>query len=164
MRTKRINRALFVTPSAPYRRSLCRLALLASPHESQFVEVSSDTASSTAFRHDSSATRPTTVTVWILTGRWLRHRDDRTPSRSAPGADIRWSCFAPLPPTLASGTTFRLAPSFSSARDALGTPCRELRRHGSPGLHANLAQEFMSFYSYRKATMGSTFEARRAGR
>ena len=33
-----------------------------------------------------------------------------------------------------------------------------------PGLHANLAQAFMTVYSYRKATMGSTFEARRAGR
>ncbi len=32
------------------------------------------------------------------------------------------------------------------------------------GRMANLAQEFMSVYSYRKATMGSTFEARRAGR
>jgi hypothetical protein len=42
---------------------------------------------------------------------------------------------------------FRLAPSLSSASDPLGVPCRELLRHGPPGLHANLAQVFMSDYS-----------------
>jgi hypothetical protein len=30
-------------------------------------------------------------------------------------------------------------------------------------LHANLTQAFTRVYSYRNATMGSTFEARRAG-
>ena len=34
----------------------------------------------------------------------------------------------------------------------------------SHGLHADLAQVFMSDYSQRSATMGSRFAARRAGR
>jgi transposase len=45
-----------------------------------------------------------------------------------------------------------------------GVPRRELLRHGSTRLHANLAQTFVSHHSYRNATMGSTLEARRAGR
>ena len=39
-----------------------------------------------------------------------------------------------------------------------------LPRHGSPRLHENHAEVFVSDYSYRSATMGSTFAARRAGR
>ncbi len=48
-----------------------------------------------------------------------------------------------LSPTLASGTTFCVAASFSSARDPLGVPRRELLRHGPPRLHANPVQVFM---------------------
>src|ERR1700722_6228553 len=58
-------------------------------------------------------------------------------------ADSRWSPFAPLPQTLASGTTFRLAPSLSSACDPLGVPRRELLRYGASGLHTNLVQAIM---------------------
>jgi hypothetical protein len=89
---------------------------------------------------------------------------NRTASRSAPAPDAGRSSFAPLPQTLASRATFRLAPSLSSAGDPVGVPCRELLRHGPPRVHANLVQEFISDYSYRSATMGSTFAARRAGR
>ncbi len=42
-------------------------------------------------------------------------------------------------------------------------PRRELLRHGPPGVHANPALVFMSDYSQRNATMGSTLAARRAG-
>jgi hypothetical protein len=66
--------------------------------------------------------------------------------------------------TLASRETLRLAPSLSSAGDPVGIPRRELLRHGPPRVHANLVQEFISDYSYRSTTMGSTFAARRAGR
>ena len=45
---------------------------------------------------------------------------------------------------LISRTAFRLAPSFPSTRDSLGVPRRELLRHGSTRLHANLAQIFMT--------------------
>src|SRR5207244_8782354 len=76
-------------------------------------------------------------------GRALWHRNDRTASRRAPKADARWSPSASLPPTLASRTTFRLAASFSAARDSLGVPRRELLRHGSSRLHANPVQVFM---------------------
>ena len=51
---------------------------------------------------------------------------------------------AALPQTLASRTTVCLAPSFSSARDPLGVPRRELLRHGASRLHINLAQAIMS--------------------
>ena len=37
-------------------------------------------------------------------------------------------------------------------------------RHGPPRLHENHAEVFESDYSYRSATMGSIFAARRAGR
>jgi hypothetical protein len=40
---------------------------------------------------------------------------------------------------------------------------RELSPHGPPRLHENHAEVFVSDYSYRSATMGSTFAARRAG-
>src|SRR5205807_2159218 len=76
-------------------------------------------------------------------GQALLHRNDRTASRRAPKADARWSPSASLPPTLASRTTFRLAASFSAARDSLGVPRRELLRHGSSRLHANPVQVFM---------------------
>jgi len=36
-------------------------------------------------------------------------------------------------------------------------------RHGLPRLHDNHAEVFVTDYSYRSATMGSTFAARRAG-
>jgi hypothetical protein len=36
-------------------------------------------------------------------------------------------------------------------------------RHGPPRRHENHAEVFVSDYSYRSATMGSTFAARRAG-
>lgn len=36
-------------------------------------------------------------------------------------------------------------------------------RHGPPRLHENHAEVFVSDYSYRSATMGSIFAARRAG-
>ena len=40
---------------------------------------------------------------------------------------------------------------------------RQLLWHGAPRLHANLAEAFMSIYSQRSATIGSTLAARRAG-
>jgi len=46
---------------------------------------------------------------------------------------------------------------------ALRISHRELSRHGPPRLHENHAEVFVSDYSYRSATMGSTFAARRAG-
>ena len=36
-------------------------------------------------------------------------------------------------------------------------------RHGPPRLYENHAEVFVSDYSYRSATMGSTLAARRAG-
>jgi hypothetical protein len=80
---------------------------------------------------------------------------------------------------LGTGAQWRIAEQISSVPDPaiaasssgcgkagnpLGVPRRKLFRHGAPRLHANLAQTFMSVYSYRNATMGSTFEARRAGK
>ena len=46
---------------------------------------------------------------------------------------------------------------------ALRISRRELSRHGPPRLHENHAEVFVSDYSYRNATMGSTLAARRAG-
>lgn len=60
--------------------------------------------------------------------------------------------------------TFCLAPSYSSVGDPLGVPRRELLRHGPARVYADLAQVFMSDYSERNATMGSTLAARRAGK
>src|SRR5580704_15902132 len=102
-----------------------------------------------------------TVTVWIVT--WPSGIEMIAPHRGAPDTNARRPSFAPLPQTLASRATIRLAPSLSSAGDPLAVPRRELLWHGSPGLHANLAEVSMSGYSYRSATMGSTLAARRAG-
>lgn len=85
------------------------------------------------------------------------------PHRGVPDNNARRPSFAPLPQTLASRATIRLAPSLSLAGDPLGVPCRELLRPGPPRVHANLDQVSMNDYSYRNATMGSSFIARRAG-
>jgi NAD(P)-dependent dehydrogenase (short-subunit alcohol dehydrogenase family) len=63
----------------------------------------------------------------------------------------------------ASGTTFCLAASLSPLGHPMGVPRRKFLWHGAPRLHANLAEAFMSVYSQRSATMGSTLAARRAG-
>ena len=57
----------------------------------------------------------------------------------------------------------RLGPSLPSVGDPQEIPRRELLRHGPPGVHAKPALVFMSDYSQRNATMGSTLAARRAG-
>jgi hypothetical protein len=49
----------------------------------------------------------------------------------------------------------------ASARNALFS--WSAARHGPPRLHENHAEVFVSDYSYRSATMGSIFAARRAG-
>jgi|ERR1700734_914153 Putative transposase of IS4/5 family (DUF4096) len=77
-------------------------------------------------------------------GRALRHRDDRTPSRRAPGIHTGGSPVAALPQALASGTTLCLAAPFSPLGYRLGVSRRELFRHGAPRLHTNLAQAIMS--------------------
>jgi hypothetical protein len=51
-----------------------------------------------------------------------------------------------------------------AACDPLGVPGRELLRHGLSGLHENHAEVCVSDYSYRSATIGSTRDARCAGR
>jgi hypothetical protein len=73
----------------------------------------------------------------------LRHRDDRTASRSTSGTHSGWLSLAALPQALASGATFCLAPSLSSAGHPLGVPRRKLLRHGTPRLHANPVQMFI---------------------
>src|SRR5438876_7504396 len=117
----------------------------ASPHESQLVEG--------VLGHSFLATLPARLIGdkaydsdrldRELAERYGINRNDRTASRRAPKADARWSPSASLPPTLASRTTFRLAASFSAARDSLGVPRRELLRHGSSRLHSNPVQVLM---------------------
>jgi hypothetical protein len=91
-------------------------------------------------------------------------RDDALPSALALVIDpTLGSNPASLSPTLASRTTIRSDPSPSSAGNPLGAPRGKLLWHGSPGAQANPPRTFMSGYSYRSATMGSTFVALRVG-
>jgi len=71
---------------------------------------------------------------------------------------------AALQATLVCRAVVCLVAMVPATGHALRMSHRELSRHGPPRLHENHAEVFVSDYSYRSATMGSTFAARRAGR
>jgi hypothetical protein len=57
-----------------------------------------------------------------------------------------------------NGALIGTAMQFSLAGDPRGVPGRELLRPGPPGLPANLAQAFMSLYSYENPLVGGLSE------
>jgi hypothetical protein len=85
-------------------------------------------------------------------------------SQRKTGNSPRRAKAAAIQTTLVCRTVVCLVAMVPVTGHALRISHRELSWHGPPRLHENHAAVFVSDYSYRSATMGSTFIARRAGR
>ena len=86
------------------------------------------------------------------------------PNRENRSQTQRRAQAATIQATLVCRTVVCLVAVVPATGHALRISHRELSRHGPPRLHENHAEVFVSDYSYRSATMGSTFAARHAGR
>jgi hypothetical protein len=100
-----------------------------------------------------------------LDRRWKHDYGIRV-DRAQPGgpqSDRGWARAATLQATLECRAVICLVAMVPATGHAPRISHRELSRHGPPRLEENDAEVFVSDYSYRSATMGSTFAARRAG-